>query len=187
MRQQVRQESEVQMKEQTIEKQKDGTWTLKLAHDPTIEDKADVELASSSGFLDGITRTEVAGVPIGSAVVGGALAILVDRVIVTYLDKEGKWGMWANLAGAFAIKKWGSKWLGANAANAAALFLVYEAVADTVSGFIDGVWPKPAAAAGQQNLASEYDRGYAGGLHAQGLEQPMPTVTGGYYDKGMRR
>ena len=91
--------------------------------------------------LDKITGMQIAGIPLGEAAVGGALAIVADRLIIARIDPQNKWGSWANLGMAFAIKKFGSKFLGTKTADAAALILTYEAVADWVTQAMNKVVP----------------------------------------------
>lgn len=91
--------------------------------------------------LDKVTGMEIMGIPLGQAAVGGALAILLDRIVIAKLDPTNKWGSWANLALALVVKKWGSKFIGNKTADAAALILTYEAVADWVTMGINKVWP----------------------------------------------
>jgi hypothetical protein len=100
----------------------------------------------SPAFLDKVTNFEVMGVPVGAAAMGSALAILVDRVAIAKLDPTNKWGSWANLGAAFVIKKWGGKFLGSKTADAAALILTYEAVADWVTMGLNKVLPNTVTA-----------------------------------------
>lgn len=149
-----------------IEKQPDGTWTIVESKPEKAELKQTIDLkslgftdeeiakiegrkgeqtanleASASGFLNGIVKTEVSGIPVGAAAAGAALTIIVDRLVIRKLDKDGKWGVWANLGAAFVIKKYAGKFLGTQAADVTALLLTYEAVADWVTGLIDKVIP----------------------------------------------
>ena len=94
-----------------------------------------------SNTLDKVTGFQLAGIPIGEAAMGGVLAILIDRIAIAKLDPSNKWGSYANLAAAFVVKKWGSKFLGNKTADAAALILTYEAIADWVTMGINKVWP----------------------------------------------
>lgn len=112
------------------------------------------ELESSAGVLGRVSSMDVMGIPLGQAVVGGGIAILVDRMLLERIDPAHKWGPWALLGGAWAVKKFGHKYLGGSA-DAAALILAYEAVADWVSSAIDKVAPAKAAASQGRMAAAE--------------------------------
>lgn len=89
--------------------------------------------------LDKVTSMQFAGIPLGEAAMGGVLAIVLDRIVIARLDPTNKWGSWANLAAAFAVKKYGGKFLGNKTADAAALILTYEAIADYVTTLVNKV------------------------------------------------
>ncbi len=95
-------------------------------------------------FLDKLTNVEVGGVPVGAAAVGSALAILVDRLVLAKVDPTNKWGSWANLGAAFVIGRYGGKFMGRKSADAAALILTYEAVADWVTQAMNKLLPSTA-------------------------------------------
>ncbi len=147
----------------TLERQADGTYKIVEALKAEMhqdeksvkeilaglgfDEKKIAELTSNSvtmespAFLDKITNFDLMGIPVGTAAVGSALAILVDRVVLAKVDPTNKWGSWANLAAAFVLKKYGGKFLGSKSADAAALILTYEAVADWVTMGLNKVWP----------------------------------------------
>jgi hypothetical protein len=169
------------MKNVTLERQSDGNYKLVEVEEQKAEMHQDSvesilaklgfdkeKIASLTGtektvtmespaFLDKLTNFDLMGIPVGVAAVGSALAIVVDRLVLAKVDPTNKWGSWANLAAAFAIKKYGGKLIGNKSADAAALILTYEAVADWVSMGLNKVWPTGATmnqAGMQQNYSS---------------------------------
>jgi hypothetical protein len=148
----------------TLERQTDGNY--KLITEPETEART-VEMRQESveetlsrlginlvkensvtmeqpAFLDKLTNVEVGGVPVGAAAVGSALAILVDRLVLAKVDPTNKWGSWANLGAAFVIGRYGGKFMGRKSADAAALILTYEAVADWVTQAMNKIMPSTA-------------------------------------------
>ena len=146
----------------------------------TLEDKEetkgqDAEMEQAAGILRGITNIKPLGLPLGDVVIGASLAILIDRLIVSkFAAQLPVGGTWINLGSAFVIQQYGSKFLGKDAANAAAFVLVYEAVADTIDAWISGVLP---GAAQSQMKAS--------GGNGQGHHEQVPVS--GYYSRALRR
>ena len=125
-----------------------GTYMV-LADAPV--ETAEMEQA---GFLKGLVGFEPMGVPLGRAVVGGGLAFLVDRVIVQRIDPTGaKLGRIGQLGVAWAVKKFGSKYLGSSAADAAALILAYDAIADMVEAQLNRILPAGVAAGMGMDMA----------------------------------
>lgn len=127
------------------------------------EETADLEQAKA---LSGIAKFEVMGIPLGNAIVGGGIAFLVDQLTERFLPQVT--GPTANLVGAFAIVYFGKRILGTSTAQAAAMFLTYEALRDTVEGALGGIFG-----------AAQHNPG--GGLAQQ------PATSGAYYDIAMRR
>lgn len=78
--------------------------------------------------LAGITGFQIAGIPVGSAAVGGFIALLTSEVIDGLLAGRNVPEAFAKLIGAWAVKQWGSRWVGAEAAADAAKFLAFDAV-----------------------------------------------------------
>lgn len=131
-----------------LERQADGSYKVseaKAEMQQELPETLTAHMESSFGgigaTLDKVTGMEIAGIPVGEAAVGGALAILVDRIVINKLDPTNKWGSWANLGMALVVKKWGGKFLGSKTADAAALILTYEAIADWVTMAINKVIP----------------------------------------------
>jgi hypothetical protein len=144
-----------------LERQADGSYKMETDTPATAEFHQELPAKietigtvtmESPAFLDKLTNMNVAGVPVGAAVVGSGLAILVDRVALAKLDPTNKWGSWANLGAALVLKKWGGKLLGRQSADAAALILTYEAVADWVTAGMNKVLP-PVVTAQQASMA----------------------------------
>lgn len=128
-------------------------------------DQESVDL-EQAGVLTGISRFQVMGIPIGNAIVGGGIAFLTDQLTERFLPQVT--GPTANILGAFAIMYVGKRFLGTSTAQAAAMFLTYEAIRDTLEGALGGIF-----GAAQHN---------PGG----GLDQ-KPATAGAYYDIAMRR
>lgn len=149
------------------------TNTYQLAQD-SGDNVAEME-SGMSNTLDKITNMEVAGIPLGAAAVGGVTAIVLDRLILERFDPEHKYGPLVLLGMAFAMDKWGKKFLG-KAATASALILTYEAIADYISLGIDKVWPKPAPAPVTRSVVSQ----------AQAVAHQAATG-GDYYSQAFRR
>ncbi|MDD5061504.1 MAG: hypothetical protein PHN44_04380 [Candidatus Marinimicrobia bacterium] len=151
------------MKTAILERQSDGSYkiveqeqTAEMHQEKSVKDvlatlgldeKKIAELTSntanleSPAFLDKLSNFELMGVPVGAAATGSAIAILVDRLALAKLDPTNKFGSWANLVAAFALKKWGGKLIGNKTADFAAFVLTYEAVADWVTQGLNKVMP----------------------------------------------
>jgi len=125
--------------------------------------------------LDKVTNMEVMGIPLGQAAMGGVLAILLDRIVLGKLlakYNSGTWGPIINLGVAFAVKKYGGKFLGNKTADATALILTYEAIADWVTLGVNKVWPttsnqvfkQPAASGAMRQFESVANDYYAQAL-----------------------
>ena len=95
---------------------------------------------SATGFLSNIAKTKVFDLELGTAVVGAAGGMLIDRFIMDRFVPSG-WGTVGNLAVALAAAKFLPKFLGRPAANAISLVLTYEAIADTIHGWVESFLP----------------------------------------------
>ena len=121
-----------------------------MLQDMKKENTANME-ASMSGALDKVTNFQLMGLPIGKAAVGGAMAIVIDRIFISWLQsKVGNTigtgaGTIINLGTAWAVKKYLGKYIGSQTADATALILTYEAIADWVTLGINKVWPTASA------------------------------------------
>lgn len=132
------------------------------------KEQADGETADlEAGVLTGISKFEVMGIPLGNAIVGGGIAFLVDQMTERFLPQVT--GPTANLAGAFFIVYFGKRFLGTSTAQAAAMFLTYEALRDTIEGALGGIF----------GAAQPHNPG-------AGLGQ-QPAVSGDYYAYALRR
>jgi hypothetical protein len=157
-----------EMKQQFTEEEIANLISLrKESHTANME----MSFGGISGMFDKVTNMEVMGIPIGAAAVGGALAIVLDRIVLAKLDPTNKWGSYANLALALVVKKWGSKFLGNKAADATAMILTYEAVADWVTMGINKVWPTKAVAA----------------VKSSGTMRQFESVANDYYSQALGR
>ena len=91
-----------------------------------------------------ISEARIAGIPVGAAATGALTAGLVDGVTGLIEGVAGttipKWAM--SGIGAFAVVKWGSKWLGNTAAQTAGLLLTYDAIQELVDlrGMVKGLF-----------------------------------------------
>lgn len=115
-----------------------------------------------AGTLDKVASMEILGVPLGGVALGSAFAILMDRVILTRVDPEHKWGSYALLGSALLIARFGKKFLG-KTADFTAIILTYEAIADWITSAVDRIVPPPAA-----TLPQSYGGSQAQGSQAQG-------------------
>lgn len=124
------------------------------------EEKSEVEQKQ----LAGVMRTEIMGIPIGQALVGGGVALavaeLVDGLIgATVREKVG--GRWAEalLKGgtAWAVKSWGPGIIGAGAADTAALFLAWEAIRSIIpiDEWISGVFKRGGSSSSSSSSTSD--------------------------------
>jgi hypothetical protein len=108
----------------------------------TVEDApvASMEKNNIISSIDKAASFDIAGIPIGSAIIGGTAAILLDRVVLERIDPTHKYGPAAMLVGALGMG-WVGKKYHSKAAEATALILAYEGIADYISMIVDKVWP----------------------------------------------
>lgn len=130
------------------------------------EGQADLEQA---GAISGLAKFQVFGLPLGAVGIAATTSILVDRLIG---DRIAGWGTMGNLVVAWAVKQFGTRFIGAPAADATAFILVYEAVADTVQQWVNQAWPGGQAQPKQTG---------GGGM------QQQPATSSGYYNYAFRR
>jgi hypothetical protein len=133
---------------------------MKIKNETTeqLPETADLEQVKA---LSDISKFDIAGIPVGSAALGGGIAFLVDTLTERFLPQVT--GPTANLLGAFAIVYLGKRFLGSGTANAASMFLTYEALRDTIEGALGGLFPAQQA---QQR---------------QPAMRQQPAVTSSYY------
>lgn len=147
-----------------IELKKNESDVYEIGQTEQAEDTADMEQVG--GTLTGLAKTEIAGIPIGGALVGGTTAFVIDALTSRFLPQVQ--GSVANLAGAFLLVYVGKRFLGASAAKYGAMFLTYEAVRDWIEGALSplvGGFSQP-----------------GGGTFEQ-----KPAVTSNYYANALRR
>ena len=150
--------------------EKTNTVRFDLAEPP--EPQAETAQLEQVSSLRNVVKFEVMGLPLGAA---GGVAVadyLIDRFLS---ERLAQWGAFGELGLAWVIKTYGAKFLGKGLADAAALVFTYEAIRETVTGWIDGVWPAGTAKGAvrqAQNVASQ--------TQARAQQQ-------GYYDRILRR
>jgi len=77
--------------------------------------------------LAGFAQFEIAGIPVGKAVLGGGLALLTSEIIDGLLAGRNVPEALAKAIGAWAVKNWGVRLVGPEAALDAAKFLAFDA------------------------------------------------------------
>ncbi|MBA7559165.1 hypothetical protein ES708_00779 [subsurface metagenome] len=101
--------------------------------------------------LGGIMATEIMGIPLGQALIGGGVALIVSELVDGIIGgavKERMGVEWAEAlikgGSAWAVKAWGPGILGAKAADTAALFLAWEAIRSIIpiDNWIKGFFKK---------------------------------------------
>jgi hypothetical protein len=135
---------------------------------------------------------EVAGIPIGKAVIGGGIAILATELIDGFLLKYNQTSKnvagIVKLASAGVTMKFGQKYLGKEAAGVLALLLTFDAIRDltpidswmnTVANKVTGTKPTAGLASHEaelQKLRAEYQK--------QQIQKVEPVSTS-YYAMAM--
>lgn len=103
--------------------------------------------------LKGLTDIKVLGLPLGSAVMGGVSALIINEVVdlVTgpIRDRMGTYGPpLVKVGSAWVLTKFGKRFVGSTAANLGAAFLIWAAVDDVFNlstwlrGLIPGQHPR---------------------------------------------
>ena len=113
-----------------------GQWVIQA--DAPVATPEPAHMEQITGALRGVTEFEIMGLPLGVAGTVALVDYLKDRFLSTQL---AQWGALGTLGLAWVVKSYGKGILGTKVADAAALLLTYEAIRDTVAGWIDGVWP----------------------------------------------
>ena len=118
------------MKENTSQtldlvRREDGNWTF------TMPEVADMEKA---GMLDSVESNKVLGIPLGDAVVGGGLALILSDLVTAVLNPTslGVPAGATQLVLAWLVANYGKKWLGQSTANLSAAFLAFEGIRDII-------------------------------------------------------
>ena len=158
-----------------------GEYVIDQTIKPATQPKADdMELEqSATGFLSGIARSKVFDLDLGAAAVGAAGGVLIDRLIMERF-MPGGWGAVGNLAVAWAAAKFLPRFLGKPAANAISFALTYEAIADTVQGWVEGFLPGGGTMPAQQSPGFQQSRG-------SGSYSQKGAVTDDYYNFALAR
>jgi len=142
------------------------------------------------GAVSSIERMDIAGIPVGEALVGGGFALLttevVDAIVPASIKEKlpAEYGS-AMLKGgtAYALKKWGSGLLGKRATDLAVLFMTFDAIQDVlpISSGIDKLIPG-------HGIPSNIAKTSEGGLTSEGEapegEAPEGEVTEGEAPEG---
>ena len=111
----------------------DSQKTMQEQLDAILEKKntevAKVEDSGIATTMNKITDFEVAGIPVGAAIVGGAIAVFATEVIDGLLVKQSSMVRGAvKLGGAAVIMIYGKKVIGSKAAGAVALLMAFDAI-----------------------------------------------------------
>lgn len=103
-----------------------------------------------AGVLEGFTEMEVAGIPVGAAITGGVVAGFTDGVI-SLIPIKAPAILVRGLA-AWALVRWGSRFIGTKAAQVGALFITYDAVQSLFDfrGMISGLFKRGVSGVGEQ-------------------------------------
>jgi hypothetical protein len=102
-------------------------------------EKAEMGL-SIRNSVEQVANLNIAGIPVGGPVIGGGIAILLDRVLLAKVDPTHKYGPWPLIVGAVVAAKLGPK-LSPTLAKWCSGIMLYEAAADTISELIEKYWP----------------------------------------------
>jgi len=137
------------------------------------------------GAVSSIERMDIAGIPVGEALVGGGFALLTTEVVDAIVPASIKEKLPAEYGSAvlkggtaFVLKKWGSGLLGKRATDLAVLFMTFDAIQDVlpVSSGIDKLIPG-------HGIPSNIAKTSEGGLTSEG-EAPEGEAPEGEYEVG---
>ena len=103
-----------------------------------------------AGVLEGFTEMEVAGIPIGAAITGGVVAGFADGIISMVPIKAP--AIIVRGLAAWALVRWGPRFLGTKAAQVGALFITYDAIQSLFDfrGMISGLFKRTVSGLGQE-------------------------------------
>ena len=150
-------------------------------YDKKHAEKKDKPAVIEQEQLAGLTKIEIAGIPVGQALVGGSVALLVSELVDGIIggavkDKLGAtWGPAIVKGGsAWAVKSWLPGVIGAKAADTAALFLAWEAISSLIpiDTWISGLFKKKEEAT-TSSSASHSSESPSGGNGHQGDAMDM--------------
>jgi len=117
-----------------------GIWRLELAEGDELP--SDAPVARQGGALEGLADMEVAGIPLGKAIVGGGVAALSTGLVGGLIPDDLVGGQ-GDIIGkgllAWFLATQADRWLGKDAAEMAATFVVWDAVGGRVVEFVDNI------------------------------------------------
>ena len=108
----------------------DSQTLIQKQLDEILKEKtAKVEDSGIAAAVNKVTDFEFQGIPIGAAVVGGAVAVFATEVIDGFMHNQSAQvrGM-VKLAGAAGVMMIGKKFIGTKAAGAVALLMAFDAI-----------------------------------------------------------
>lgn len=141
--------------QETIElkKQEDGSFKLEMPGTDVAELK--------QGIMAGIAKTEVFGIPLGAAAGGLLTASVWDAIAGFVGGVVPGLPLWVTPAvGALVTKRWLSRFMGTDAANAGALILTADAIQQffNLRGLISGIIKPATAAQRQENVVTQAEK-----------------------------
>jgi hypothetical protein len=157
--------------------EKTNSWAAEADPAESTE-KAEMGL-SIRGTVDKVAGLDFMGVPIGGPVLGGAIAIAIDRVLLEKVDPTHKYAPWSLVVAGILAAKLGPK-LSPALAKWTSGILLYEAAADTISSLMDKYWPTPGSGTTTTTTTEQ----------AQPMRQGQfqsPSTQGDYYAKAFGR
>lgn len=116
-----------------------GVWEARITPESSGP-PAPVAEMEAPRVLDGLAGMEIAGIPLGAAVIGGGVAALGTGVLDGVLqDQDEPQRMLIKGAAAWLVANQGGRIIGRDAARMAATFLVWDIVGDRVQELVSGV------------------------------------------------
>ena len=130
--------------------------------------------------VESVVNFQLAGIPVGGPVLGGGVAILLDRILLAKADPTHEYGPWPLVVASVVAAKLGPK-LSPTLAKWTSGILLYEAAADTIKELIDKYWPTTTNTTTTTTTTEQ----------AQQMWQPAsfqaPSTQGDYYAKAFGR
>lgn len=158
--------------------EKTNTYGLVEDQQPDQGAKAEMGLSVRSS-VEQIANFQLAGIPVGGPVIGGGIAILLDRVLLAKVDPTHKYGPWPLVVAAVVAAKLGPK-LSPTLARWCSGIMLYEAAADTISELIEKYWPTTTTTT--TTTTTEQMR-----QMRQAAAVQQPSTQGDYYAKAFGR